>query len=87
MGDAGRSATHHFHAGGEGNAGLRPLRVVAFTARSDLLSDVRPPIRVVFSYSHADDQHRIRLEKAQNHPPLFTTAVPACALPAIGSLL
>ena len=28
------------------------------------MSDERPPIRVFFSYSHADDRHRIRLEKA-----------------------
>jgi hypothetical protein len=28
------------------------------------LSDERPPIRVFFSYSHADDRHRLRLEKA-----------------------
>ncbi len=28
------------------------------------MSGERPPIRVFFSYSHADDRHRIRLEKA-----------------------
>jgi formylglycine-generating enzyme required for sulfatase activity len=28
------------------------------------LTDERPPIRVFFSYSHEDDRHRIRLEKA-----------------------
>ena len=28
------------------------------------MNDERPPVRVFFSYSHADDRHRIRLEKA-----------------------
>lgn len=28
------------------------------------MSDERPRVRVFFSYSHADDRHRIRLEKA-----------------------